>query len=166
MSKAKRVLSVFDMDSTIAQSFIEQCLFYSVPEHERYHYAKLTVPWPHILKIAMDKYPVRGQEVQERLKHIKLVHNIKEVLDYLKGKGSELIVLSGANDHMCWEYLKYHNIDTYFSRVIANKMSYFQHEDRYELELPEVRKCRVPYCGRAPCKKHELTKYSEENKFD
>jgi phosphoserine phosphatase len=53
MSKRKRLLAVFDMDSTIAQTFIEQSLFHSVPQSEIMHFAKLPVPWPHKLKMAM-----------------------------------------------------------------------------------------------------------------
>lgn len=160
----KRTLSVFDMDSTIASFFLESCFFFAVPFDERLEYREKTMPWPHRLKRAMDRHHVKKAQVDKQLASIDLVEGMKEVFEHLHGQGSELIVLSGANDLLCWEYLRIKGCAAYFKKVIANKLVYDRHADRYHLELPEAKNCGLPLCGRAPCKKHELEAYLRHQK--
>lgn len=50
----------------------------------------------------MDRYHVTKEVVHRELEAIDMVPGMEKVLEHLHGIGSELIVLSGANDHLCW----------------------------------------------------------------
>lgn len=152
-------LAIFDMDSTICESFVEVAFFvdYSQTEKEEAFHVDAH-DWPNEVRKAIRRANCTLPQVETILRKLTLVEGIQAVLQHLSAN-HDIIVVSGANDFLCRRYMQLMDCDHYVKHYFSNTLTYDHAAERFSYHEPQFVDCGVPMCGKGICKRTTLQQY-------
>ena len=158
------MLAAFDVDNTMNTLFLESALFTKINSKNRDKYIDGRKPWEERVMNAMSMHPYTLEEVTNHIKTIGIVPGIAPMLNNLKDKGVDLIVLSGGSDLLVKIWLEQQQLGHIFQDIIANRMQESSGMLMYR-PMTKVAPC-IPSCRSHLCKRHLIDLYTKGKNYE